>query len=69
MKITIKKEKLLLGPGTEVWIKLRAHKINYVIRLALLRDRWFEWWTPGFHQGRGPYISLGFYFFAIYRGY
>ena len=69
MKISIKKEKAPFGPGIEFWINFRVHKIRYAIRVGLVRDFWFEWWTPGFHQGRGPYISLGFYLFAIYRGY
>ena len=30
---------------------------------------WTIWWTPIWHKGRGPYISIGLWFFAIYRGY
>jgi len=30
---------------------------------------WLDIWTPSWHQGRGPYLSVGLYFFAIYRGY
>lgn len=30
---------------------------------------WCHLWTPKWHNKRGPYISLGLGFFAIYRGY
>lgn len=34
-----------------------------------VRGWWFCWWTPAWHDGRGPYISIGFGFGAWYRGY
>jgi hypothetical protein len=30
---------------------------------------WLHYWTPAWHKGRGPYVSIGLGFFAIYRGY
>lgn len=30
---------------------------------------WAHWWTPIWHKGRGPYISIGLGVLAIYRGY
>jgi len=30
---------------------------------------WAHWWTPIWHERRGPYISIGCGLFAIYRGY
>lgn len=30
---------------------------------------WFIVTTPPYHEGRGPYISIGLGLFAIYRGY
>ncbi len=30
---------------------------------------WFYAWTPRWHRGRGPYLSIGIRWFAIYRGY
>lgn len=30
---------------------------------------WFELWTPIWHEGRGPYVSIGLWFIFIYRGY
>ena len=30
---------------------------------------WAHWWTPTWHDGRGPYVSIGLGFFAVYRGY
>ena len=26
-------------------------------------------WTPGWHKGRGPYLSIGLWALQIYRGY
>lgn len=30
---------------------------------------WFDAWTPVWHEGRGPYITIGLGLFAFYRGY
>lgn len=30
---------------------------------------WWLMWTPQWHEGRGPYISIGIGLVAIYRGY
>lgn len=30
---------------------------------------WAHWWTPVWHQGRGPYVSIGLGPIAICRGY
>ena len=30
---------------------------------------WLHAWTPSWHKGRGPYITFGFLFFRIIRGY
>lgn len=30
---------------------------------------WAHWWTPIWHEGRGPYISIGLGICGIYRGY
>ena len=30
---------------------------------------WCEVWTPDWHKGRGPYISIGLGLFAVGRGY
>ena len=35
----------------------------------LSKSFWWNWWTPTWHKGRGPYISIGLGLFAIYRGY
>jgi hypothetical protein len=30
---------------------------------------WWLRWMPAWHAGRGPYVSIGLGFFALYRGY
>lgn len=30
---------------------------------------WLHLWTPMWHEGRGPYVSIGLGVLAIYRGY
>jgi len=37
---------------------------------APLRNRfWWHWRTPCWHEGRGPYITIGLGIIAFYRGY
>jgi hypothetical protein len=33
------------------------------------RGFWVKAWTPAWHEGRGPYVSIGLWFFAVGRGY
>jgi hypothetical protein len=44
---------------------------NEGVKWSVARKRgWhFHFWTPAWHQGRGPYLSLGLGWFAVYRGY
>ncbi len=30
---------------------------------------WAELWTPRWHEGRGPYVTIGLGLLAVYRGY
>jgi len=30
---------------------------------------WAHWWTPVWHKGRGPYVSIGLGLIRIARGY
>jgi hypothetical protein len=30
---------------------------------------WAHYWAPIWHQGRGPYVSIGLGIVAVYRGY
>ena len=39
------------------------------VRIRGGRRWWFEWCTPTWHAGRGPYISVVLGVIAIYRGY
>jgi hypothetical protein len=33
------------------------------------RGWWLHYWTPTWHEGRGPYLSMCIGIVAIYRGY
>lgn len=43
-------------------------RVNYAVRRSGHRFC-VECWTPVWHEGRGPYLSLGLGVVAIYRGY
>ena len=45
-----------------------GNKIKYGIYI-LPRDIWVHIWLPKWCQGRGYYISIGLWLFAICRGY
>jgi hypothetical protein len=56
-----------------VWRGIKAmkkghDKVTYAFRF-LNRHFWVNAWTPIWHDGRGPYISIGLWLFAFYRGY
>ena len=46
-------------------------RVSYSIRLlpSAYKRFWLSGFTPVWHEGRGPYISIGLYFFGLYRGY
>jgi hypothetical protein len=60
--------------GIQVWKPRRRH-VNYAVRRigpGLTRQRprfWLHAWTPMWHEGRGPYLSVGIGWVAVYRGY
>jgi len=43
-------------------------KPGWAIRVGW-RGFWGHWWTPIWHKGRGPYITIGLGLIQIYRGY
>jgi len=47
-------------------IKIKG--VNYAIKF-LPKKFWYEYWTPVWHKDRGPYISIGLWIVAFYRGY
>ncbi len=49
-------------------MRIVIRSVNYKLTW-LPRGWWWQWWTPNWHKGRGPYISIGLWFFAFYRGY
>lgn len=55
-----------------VWRGIRAMrwshgKVNYAVRRN--SGWWCHLWTPVWHEGRGPYMSIGLGIVAFYRGY
>jgi len=48
-------------------MRLRNHA-KWGIKL-MPRQLWFHFWTPIWHDGKGPYLSCGMWIIAIYRGY
>jgi hypothetical protein len=67
----------------EVWISLhlldfinfwKRSGVNWAIKIVPkdhpANDRpWFHWWTPRWHEERGPYITMGIRRLRFYRGY
>jgi len=47
--------------------------VNWKVKLAPKNQRggqyWFHWWTPVWHEERGPYITMGIHRLRFYRGY
>ncbi len=63
--------------GIRLMDKEQARKQKYQARYGIKFRKfwrgypkfWFILWTPIYHNGRGPYISIGVLFIAFYRGY
>jgi hypothetical protein len=53
------------------WFHQKTGDRLWSVRWLGWRNRgfWFERWLPGWHKGRGHYVSIGLGLFAIYRGY
>lgn len=53
------------------WAGIVTQYRNDGVKWAIQRQRgWhFDFWTPAWHRGRGPYLSLGLGWIAVYRGY
>ena len=43
--------------------------IKYSVKLTSDLKFWIHLWTPKWHMGRGPYISIGLWVIRFYRGY
>lgn len=73
---------------TSYWIDMRSffkgimvmrwphEKVNYALDWLPGNPRshtWIHLWTPAYHEGRGPYVSIGIYVgfgtLRIMRGY
>ena len=55
-----------------MWVFKRTFtykKVNYGIKLFRTMLWCWVWWTPFWHNGRGPYISISLGWIHFYRGY
>ena len=50
-------------------MKFKHGKVKYAVRFKPYKRAWVECWTPVWHEGRGPYLSIGLWFIAFFRGY
>lgn len=50
-------------------MKRNRESVNWDFTLKWFGTYWCDAWTPIWHEGRGPYLTFGFYFFRICRGY
>jgi len=76
------KQILDIGPGRDVWINIhildlinvwKIAGVNWKVKFAPKNQQghryWFHWWTPVWHEERGPYITMGVGRLRFYRGY
>ena len=54
--------------GIRAMTKNHAH-VNYSLTFGKYKSIWLQAWTPIWHEGRGPYITMGFIFIRFCRGY
>jgi hypothetical protein len=56
-----------------VWRGIRAMSSPLVLfkywAVQPCRGFWLQYWSPIWHEGKGPYISVGLGVVGIYRGY
>ena len=53
----------------DIWRVFKRNGVNFKTELSKDSDWWFHWWTPTWHFGKGPYVTIGFWKLRIYRGY
>ena len=41
----------------------------WTVKFRTIQEPWICLWTPSWHNKRGPYVSIGILFIAVYRGY
>jgi hypothetical protein len=54
--------------GLRTW-RPRRQPVRYALRRQPMGGLWLHCWTPTWHDGRGPYVSIGLGPWALYRGY
>ena len=53
----------------DFWRVFKRKDVNFAFEFTPKSGWWFEWWTPTWHFGKGPYITIGFWRLRFYRGY
>lgn len=55
------------------WLNLEPRQPGWAVKCQIgwrPGPRWWGvWFTPEWHKGRGPYVSIGLGIIAVYRGY
>jgi len=66
---------MMIDAGS-TWRGIRAMKRpfpeprpRWKVRAGRVGGWWCHLWTPVWHEGRGPYVTIGLGVVAIYRGY
>lgn len=49
--------------------KLQIKRVNYALSIGWYGRIWLAYWLPTWHDGRGKYLTVGFYFIRFIRGY
>ncbi|KKM59285.1 hypothetical protein LCGC14_1548270 [marine sediment metagenome] len=50
-------------------MKYPHEKVNYSLSIIKRPGFWIHLWTPKWHDGRGPYITIGLGYIRFIRGY
>jgi hypothetical protein len=73
-----KDEILNIKHGNKFWLSLhlrdfilfwRFWGVNFKVEFVKKCEFWFTWFTPKWHNNRGPYLTTKIGFLRIMRGY
>lgn len=53
----------------DIWRVFKTKGVNWLFDFKANGRFWFQWWTPIWHDDRGPYITIGIGVIRFMRGY